>query len=280
MVKEKAYAKLNLYLDVLGKRPDGYHNIETIMAPINLFDTLTFKATDEPGIRLQSDIEITEKPEENLVFQAAQHLIDTHNIEQGVEITIEKNIPVAAGLAGGSADCAVTLLGLNKLFKLKIPDEELAKIGEQFGADVPYCIFNRACIGRGKGDELVFLNRSLKWPVLIVIPDWAVSTREIYQSVDMKKVPRKKITTMSNAIYNRNYELMVTELYNALEPFTFAKFPEVKALKETLLKEPVDGVIMSGSGPTIAVFSRDKKALEAVAEKYRENHRVILTKIK
>ncbi len=280
MVKEKAYAKLNLYLDVLGKRSDGYHNIETIMAPINLYDVLTFKATNEPGIQLKSDVTITDKDEDNLVFQAAKHLLETFDIDKGVEITIEKNIPMAAGLAGGSADCAVTLRGINKLFKLNIADEQLATIGEQFGADVPYCIFNKACIGRGKGDELVFLNRSLKWPVLIVIPDLNISTREIYQSVNMDEVPRKKITTMSSAIYNRNYELMITELYNALEPFSFHKHPEVKALKDSLLNEPVDGVLMSGSGPAIAVYAKSRKALDTLADKYRDDHRVILTKIK
>ncbi len=279
MVKEKAYAKINLFLDVLGKREDGFHNIETIMVPIDLYDSIELTVQEAPQVEVTSNIPITDVPEENLVHKVAIFMIEKFKITKGLKIHIVKRIPIAAGLAGGSADAAATLRGINKVFRLKLSNEQLAEMGELFGSDIPHCIYNKPCIARGKGEQLMFLKQTCKWPILIVTPKIQVSTKTVFQSVNMDEVINRKITKMSNAIYNRNYDLAVRELYNALEPFTFKLFPEVKALKEALDRENADGILMSGSGPSIVVFSQNKKDLQEISKKYQEKNNVILTKI-
>ncbi len=280
MVKEKAYAKINLFLDVLSKREDNFHNLETVMAPIEFHDTLVFEKTSRDSIEIISNVTITEKPQDNLVYQVAEFMLKEYGINRGVKITIDKQIPIAAGLAGGSADAAATLRGLNKLFKLKLSLQELEKLGEQFGSDVPYCVYNKLCIARGKGEQLFFLKNALKCPVLIIVPHFKVSTKEVYHSVKMDEVPIQKITRMSNAIYNQNYELMTKELYNALEPFAFKLFPDLQKLKEDIMRFSLDGVLMSGSGPAIFIFHKNKKDLLEIQNAFTGKNTVILTKIK
>ncbi len=278
-MKEKAHAKINLFLDVVGKRLDNFHNLEMIMAPLALHDVLTFQILPENKVEVESNKRITETPEENLVYKVAEHMLKTYGIKQGVKITIDKKIPIAAGLAGGSADAAATLRGLNRLFKLKLSDDILAEIGETFGADIPFCIHNKLCIARGKGEELVFLNKKLKIPVLLVTPDIEVRTRDVFALVNIDEVEHKKITTISNAIYNCNIDLLCQSLYNALEPFTFQKFDIVKTLKKDILAEAVDGALMSGTGPTVFVIDKRKDKLEQLRKKYENDHFVCLTKI-
>ncbi len=278
-VKEKAYAKVNLFLDVLGKRKDQYHNLEMVMAPLEMHDVLTFTKTEEPGIHITASQFITEKVEDNLVFQAAEYLLKEENIHDGVNIHIEKNIPLAAGLGGGSADCAATLRGLNKLFRLKKKAEELEKIGERFGADVPYCIHNRLCIARGKGEELFFLKKKLNIPVLLVTPPVRVSTKKVFEALDMQDVENVKITGMTNAIYNKNYSLIVKELHNALQPFCFSVYEEARKLHEELKAYNVDGYLMSGSGPTFFIMAKEDELLDRIQDKYRHSHFTKMTKI-
>ncbi len=278
-MKEKAHAKINLYLDVLNKRPDQFHDLEMVMAPLKLHDTLHFKACPKGSIVVTSSIPITEKVEDNLVYKIATYMIARYAIDSGVCIHIDKRIPIAAGLAGGSADAAATLRGMNKLFKLRLSLETLANIGEKFGADIPHCIYNKLCIARGKGEQLVFLNIKLKSKIMLITPNIKVSTKKVFQAVDMAMVPKKKINGINNAIYNKDYDLIVKELYNALEPFTFKLFPQVGALKAELEAFQADGILMSGSGPTIFILDRNKKKRQAIFEKFKGKQRVIFTKI-
>ncbi|MFW6298225.1 MAG: 4-(cytidine 5'-diphospho)-2-C-methyl-D-erythritol kinase [Bacillota bacterium] len=278
MIKEKAHAKINLFLDILGKRLDNFHDLEMIMVSLKLHDTLTFTKRSDDKIVLHSDKTITENVEDNLIYKIIRHMLDAYLIEKGVDVHIEKRIPIAAGLAGGSADAAATLRGVNRLFNLKLSLDQLAEIGVTFGADIPFCVHNRLCIARGKGEDLFFLKRNLKMPVLLVTPQIEVSTKRVFDHVDMDKVENVKITTMTNAIYNKNYELLVRNVHNALEPFSFELFPEIKKLKDSLKTEGADAVIMSGSGPTLVVFDKDTHRLKDLADKYRETHTVHLTK--
>jgi len=279
-MKEKAYAKINLHLDVVDKRVDDFHDLEMVMATIDLYDELHFKKLDEDVIRVSSNKEITDNVEDNLVYRIAKHLKETFGIKQGVEIHIEKKIPIAGGLAGGSADAAAALRGLNKLFKLKLSSEQLANIGEMFGSDIPFCVHNKLCIARGRGEQLFFLKRKLNIPVLIITPDLHVSTGEVFSHVDLSRIQNVKITSMTNAIYNKNEALIARNLYNALEPITFSLFKEIKALKTEILEAGPTGVLMSGSGPTLFVMDENRDLLESLAEKYRDRHFVELTKIK
>lgn len=280
MVKEKAYAKINLFLDVLGKRLDHYHDLEMVMAPLELHDVLRFEVIDEDTILLKESIPICDNPKDNLAYQVAAYLKKEYSIQVGVKITIEKNIPIAAGLAGGSADAAATLRGLNKLFKLGLSLEELAKIGEIFGADIPYCIYNKLCIARGKGEELFFLNKRLNYPVLIVTPPILVSTKKVFQSIKEETIKPVKITNMTNAIYNKNRLLIIKELYNALTPYTFKLFPEVMALSDMISAHNPEGFLMSGSGPSFFIFTKNKTELQEIASHFKENNFVKITKIK
>lgn len=266
MVKEKAFAKANLFLDIVGKRPDEYHNLEMVMAPTSLYDTLTFQKTNDLGVHLTTDRPITEKPEENLVVKIAQELMKTYQIDGGVKIDLKKRIPIAAGLGGGSADGAATLRGMNRLFKLKLPKETLAEIGESFGSDIPYCIYNQLCIARGKGEQLFFLKGRLNLNALLITPPVQTSTKSVLDTVDMAKVPTVKITGMTNALYNKNRQLIMNELYNALEPFTLEAVPEVRALKKELEAFDVDGMVMSGTGGTFVVFPKDKKQSQEIID--------------
>ncbi len=266
MVKEKAFAKANLFLDIVGKRPDEYHNLEMVMAPTSLYDTLTFQKTNELGVHLTTNCPITEKPEENLVVKIAQELMKTYQIDGGVKIDLKKRIPIAAGLGGGSADGAATLRGMNRLFKLKLPNKTLADIGESFGSDIPYCIYNQLCIARGKGEQLFFLKGRLNLNALLITPPVQTSTKSVFDTVDMAKVPTVKITGMTNALYNKNRQLIMNELYNALEPFALEAVPEVRALKKKLEAFDVDGMVMSGTGGTFVVFPKDKKQSQEIID--------------
>ena len=178
MIKEKAYAKINLFLNVLKKRFDGYHDLEMVMASIELNDLLTFKKDNTGKISITSDVEITSKEEDNIVYKIAIFLQEEFQVNDGCSIHIKKNIPIAAGLAGGSADAAATLRGLNRLWKLHLSLDDMAKLGINFGADIPFCIYNKLCIARGKGEELVFINKKINTPVLLVNPNIRISTKK------------------------------------------------------------------------------------------------------
>ena len=277
-VKERGFAKINLYLDILGKRPDDYHDLEMVMVPVKLHDTLKISKREDAFINLSTNIEVTEKSEDNLVYEIASFIMKEFELKQGVDIHLEKRIPIAAGLAGGSADAAATFRAMNRLFDLKLEKDQMARLAEPFGADIPFCIHNKPCIARGKGEQLFFLDKKLKLPVLLVTPNLEVPTRKVYQAVDVSKVPKVKITSMTNAIYNNNYELFTKEAHNALEQFAFGIYPEIERLKEALEAYNPDLVLMSGSGPTMMVFDKDKKLLETLALDYSNNYQVNLTK--
>lgn len=280
MVKEKAYAKVNLFLNILDKLDDGYHSLETVMAPLKLHDHLTFKKQKKDQIILTTSIDITATPEDNLVFKIAQYLKEQFLIKQGVIIHIDKQIPIGAGLGGGSADAAATLRGLNKLWKLKLSIEELAQIGKAFGADIPYCLYNKVCIARGIGDELVFLNKRLNFPVLLVYPNLHMSTKKVYEALDLKSIKPKKITRMTEAVYNRNFDLLTRELYNILEVPAFKITPKIKEIKQQIMNWGVDGVLMSGSGSTLFVMTKNKNKLEDISKMLDDNFIKVITKIK
>ena len=280
MIKEKAYAKINLFLNVVNKRFDGYHDLEMIMAPIKLHDLLTFKKDNTGKITITSDIEITSSIEDNIVYKIAVFLQEDFQVSEGVTIHINKNIPIAAGLAGGSADAAATFRGLNKLWKLKLSLDDMAKLAINFGADIPFCIYSKLCIARGKGEELVFINKKIKKPIILVNPNIKISTKEVFSKVSEKDLEEVKITNMSSAIYNRNYELMARELHNSLEKIVFEMEPKIKDIKHKMIDLGVDGALMSGSGATVFGISDSKSKLSYLNKMMNEDYYKIITKFK
>ena len=279
MIKEKAYAKINLFLNVVKKRFDGYHNLEMVMAPIDLFDVLSFSLNHNREIIISSDLYITKDFKDNIIYKIAEFLQSEFDVKKGVIIEIHKVIPIAAGLGGGSADAAATFRGLNKLWKLKLSLEEMAKLGADFGADIPFCIYNKLCIARGKGEELVFLKQKLKTPLLLVNPGIKMSTKEVFSKVKKEEIKERKISNMASAIYNKNHELMARELHNSLETIAFEMEPKIREIKNKMIDLGLDGALMSGSGSSVFGISRDKTKLKYVREIMNDEYFKIITRI-
>ncbi len=280
MVKEKAYAKINLFLNVVAKRFDGFHDLEMVMASLELHDVLEFRKNTTDEIVVISDLEITKDVKDNLVYQIAMFLKDEFEVKEGVIININKNIPIAAGLAGGSADAAATFRGLNKFWKLNLTHDDMAKLGLEFGSDIPFCIYNKLCIAKGRGEELVFLKTKLKIPVLLVNPNILISTKEVFKQVKSDNIIEKKMSDMTNAIFNKNFELISRELHNSLEEITFKLNPEIRKLKNHLIDTGLKGVLMSGSGSTVFAIENKKNKLQYSLGTLRDDYYKIITKIR
>jgi len=280
MIKEKAYAKINLFLNVINKRFDGYHDLEMVMASIDLHDTLTFKKDESCNITITSDIVITDDPVENIVHKVAVFLQEEFQVNKGAIIHINKKIPIAAGLAGGSADAAAAFRGLNKLWKLKLSLDDMAKLGINFGADIPFCIYNKLCIAKGKGEELLFLSNKIKSPVLLINPNIRISTKEVFSKVKDQDLVDVKISDMSSAMLQKNYDLMVRELHNSLEKIVFEMEPKIREIKHNMIDLGLDGALMSGSGATVFGISRNKNKLRYVMETSKDEYYKIITKIR
>ena len=280
MIKEKAYAKINLFLNVTAKRIDGFHDLEMVMAAIDLFDVLSFKRLKTKKIIVKSNVQITKNVEDNLVYKIAKGLQDDFNVDFGVEISIKKNIPIAAGLAGGSADGAATLRGLNKLWKLELSLDDLSAIGKNYGSDIPFCIYNKLCIARGRGEEIVFLDKKLRLPVLLINPNVRIATSEVFSKVKKEELVVRKITNMTSGIYNGNLDIIENELFNSLEKYAFEIEPNILDIKNQIRELGVKGVLMSGSGATIFAISKDKKKLNQISEVFNDLYFKKLTKIR
>jgi len=279
MIIEKAHAKINLFLNVVNKRFDGYHDLEMVMAPLKLHDLLSFKKDNSGKITITSDKEITKNIEDNIVYKIAVFLQEDFQVSNGVTINIKKNIPIAAGLAGGSADAAATFRGLNKLWKLRLSLNDMAKLAINFGADIPFCIYNKLSIAKGKGEELLFINKKLKTDVLLVNPGIKISTKDVFDKVNKEDLKHVKITNMSSAIYSKNYELMIRELHNSLEKISFEMEPKIKQIKHQMIDFGLDGALMSGSGSTVFGLSKNKNKLDYVFKIMSDDYYKIITKI-
>ncbi|WP_088008421.1 4-(cytidine 5'-diphospho)-2-C-methyl-D-erythritol kinase [Indiicoccus explosivorum] len=250
MLYVKAPAKINLTLDVLRKRPDGYHEVEMIMTTVDLADRIGLSETTGE-IRIDSEDRFIPNDSRNLAFQAAQLMKDTYGIKQGVAITIDKQIPVAAGLAGGSSDAAATLKGLNKLWNLRLSEDELASLGAEIGSDVSFCVYGGTALAKGRGEIIEKLPSPPNCWVVLAKPAIGVSTAEVYGNFSAEKARRPDTGAMIRAIESGNYEEMCTSLGNALESVTLDLHPEVAHIKDQMKKFGADAVLMSGSGPTV-----------------------------
>jgi 4-diphosphocytidyl-2-C-methyl-D-erythritol kinase len=266
----KSYAKLNLYLKVLNKRKDNYHSIQTIFERISLFDTIAFKPRRDNKIKIACDSPQVPRGSANLAFRSAKLLQDSLNIKKGVDIKIEKRIPVAAGLGGGSSNAATVLTGLNKLWGLGLSCRRLVQLGSKIGSDVPFFIYNcRFARGSGRGDEvtpLKALKASKLWHVLAV-PRIRVSTPLIYKRRDKDKKatltkPVYGVKILTSALLENDLPLISRALFNGLEAVTAKLYPEVNRLKGELLLLGAKSILMSGSGPAVfAIVSSRKEAV-------------------
>lgn len=260
-IYEKAPAKINLMLDVLHKRPDGFHEVEMVMTMIDLADRLEMSEQKRDTIIITSQAGYIPLDEKNLAFQAARLIKERYDVRKGVHIHLDKKIPVAAGLAGGSSDAAATLRGLNRLWGLNIPKEELLKLGAELGSDVPFCVSGGTALATGRGEVLKPIPSPPQCWVIVAKPPINVSTAEVYGRLRSDQIQaHPSAERMIGALEQGSFHQMCKELGNVLEEVTLKMHPEVQQLKEGMLKLGADGALMSGSGPTVfGLVSKESK---------------------
>lgn len=268
----QAFAKINLGLDVLGKREDGYHEVRMIMQTIRMYDQLDMRKSVEPGIHLTTNKKYIPVDENNLVWRAAKLMMDTCGIMKGVSIHLHKVIPVAAGMAGGSSDAAATLVGMNRLFHCGLSKEKLMELGVQIGADVPYCVLRGTALAEGIGEKLTVLPPMPDCWILIGKPGISVSTKYVYTTLDLNTdTVHPDIDGMKKALEDGNLYGITERMGNVLQDVTIPAYPEVERIKEQMKTLGAVNAMMSGSGPTVfGIFDNEEKAQEA-CQKLRES---------
>lgn len=267
----KAYAKINLGLDVVRKREDGYHEVRMIMQTVKLFDKLTFHLLEEDEIRMKSNLGFLPVDENNLVYKAVKLLKDTYGVKQGMEIDLFKCIPVAAGMAGGSTDCAAALVGASRLFGLRLGREKLMELGVKLGADVPYCVLRGTALSEGIGEVLTPLPPIPDCVLLIAKPSISVSTKYVYEHLDAEGISHHPdIDGMVEAIRQGSLAGIADRLENVLEQVTVPQYPVISRIKETMREAGAMNALMSGSGPTVFGIFEEAEAAEAAKKLIRK----------
>lgn len=251
-IYEKAPAKINLLLDVLRKREDGYHEVQMIMTMVDLADRLEMEEIPGDRIVLSSQAGFIPLDEKNLAFQAARLIKERCGVSKGVYIHLDKRIPVAAGLAGGSSDAAAALRGLNRLWELGLSRDELEALGAELGSDVPFCIRGGTAVARGRGERLESIPSPPSCWVVLAKPPINVSTADVYGKLKANELKaHPSLESMLSAIREQSFSGICASLGNVLETVTLERYPEVRQIKESMIKLGADGVLMSGSGPTV-----------------------------
>lgn len=296
MITKKAYGKVNLGLDITGRREDGYHLVRMVMQSVDIFDTLTFEKIEtttyisnsgtgeslDDGKKTENSpiiITATNDPslslgEDNLIYKAARLLMDRFNIADGVRISLTKEIPIAAGMAGGSSDCAATLKGINELFELGLSEEELRDIGVTLGADVPYCIMGGTALSEGIGEILTRLPDIPKVTFLIAKPEFGISTKEAYgafDSIPEADVKHPDIDGMVEAVRSGNLSGITDRLGNVLEQASIPAHPQIEEIKKIMGENGAEAALMSGSGPTVFGIFTDTDRAWAALERLQES---------
>lgn len=271
-MRMKAYAKVNISLDIVGKREDGYHLLEMIMQSIDLYDEIVIEK-QKKEITIKCNKPYVPTDERNLAYKAAQLFIEKYDIDSGVNINIKKNIPVCAGLAGGSTDAATVLKIMNSLFNINASDEELMILGLKLGADVPYCIKGGTALCKGIGEEVTALKGFKDKVIVLVKPPFGVSTNSVYQEFNIEKARNHPNTNLIiDAINNDNLKMVCDNMKNLLENVTLRKHKILINIKEEMRYNGAMGTMMSGSGPTVFAFFDDMLKAQRCFEKMKEKY--------
>ena len=276
----KARAKINLSLDVLRKRSDGYHDVKMIMQTIDLHDSILIKKQQELGIKIKCNLSYVPTDNRNIVYKVTEKIINDYDIKEGVYINLRKNIPVSAGLGGGSTNGAAVLIGLNKLFDLSLSKEELMKIGAEFGADIPYCILGGTALAEGIGEKLTILPSLPEIIILICKPHAHISTEYVYKNLDLKKIiSRPDTELLISAIKNKDIGKIAKNMVNVLESVTVEEKPEIRELKNILIKNGALGAMMSGTGTSMfGIFENRFQALKTSKQLRKFSKEIFITK--
>ena len=269
-IELKSLAKINLGLDVLRKREDGYHEVKMIMQTISLHDDLEIRRIKTPEIQVKTNLYYLPTNENNLVYKAAKLLMDEFGIKEGVAIQLKKRIPVAAGMAGGSTDGAAVLWGMNQMYGLGLSRQELMERGVKLGADVPYCVQRGTALAEGIGERLSVLPSMPKCTILIAKPGISVSTKFVYENLhanDLKPEQHPDVDRMIEAMKEKNLDLLCERMGNVLETVTIPAYPVIQEIKEHMMACGAAGAMMSGSGPTVfGIFHSPVQAKAAMKD--------------
>lgn len=270
MMKRKAYAKINIALDVVGKREDGYHLLRMIMQTVDIYDLIEVKKNNINEIRILTNKYYLPTDERNLAYKAAKIFMESFKIKSGVDINIKKNIPVCAGMAGGSTDAATVLYLMNKVFNINAKNEELEKVALKIGADVPYCIEGGTALCEGVGEKITKL-KDFKDKILVVVkPNFGVSTKEVYGELDINKVYKHvSVEGIIRDMENDNLYGVCSKMKNILENVTIKKHRVLREIKDELRRYGAVGAMMSGSGPTIFGFFDDMLTAQRAYEEMK-----------
>ncbi|MGV8145440.1 MAG: 4-(cytidine 5'-diphospho)-2-C-methyl-D-erythritol kinase [Alkaliphilus sp.] len=276
-VQVRARAKINLSLDVIKKRVDGYHEVKMIMQQIDLYDTITLIDNNSQKIKIVTKCEYIPTGPKNIAYIAAELLKKKLDINRGVDIRIKKNIPVTAGLAGGSSNAASVLLGLNELWDLRLSTKELMILGVDIGADVPFCVLGGAALAEGIGEELIPIRGLENVWIVISKPAFSVSTEGVYKQLDLSKLqPRHDINMLINAVEKGDLIRLSKNMFNVLEEVTVSNYPIIKQIKKKMLEYNAIGSMMSGSGPTVfgmyKSYERAKSAQRKLLKLYKQTY--------
>ena len=267
----KALGKINLGLDVLGRRENGYHDVRMVMQTVYLYDRIIMKKSKTPGIRLETNLYYLPVNENNLAYQAAQMLMDEFHIEEGVSIQLDKHIPVAAGMAGGSSNAAAVLFGMNRMFSLGLSQKELMERGVKLGADVPYCIMRGTVLAEGIGEILTPLSPMPKCYVLIAKPAISVSTKMVYEKLDSHEIEdHPDIDGILAGLKAGDLKKVAGSMGNGLERVTVDAYPVIDQIKKMMIKEGALNAMMSGSGPTVFGIFEEKATARKAADAIRD----------
>ena len=271
----KAYGKINISLDIVGKREDGYHLLKMIMQNVDLYDSISFEKCNR-GINISCNKPYIPTDEKNLMYKASKLFMDTYNVCGGINIYLKKNIPVAAGMAGGSTDAAAVFQALRKVFEIKVSDNEIMELGVKIGADVPFCIKGGTALCEGVGEIITplvpFKNRIL----VLVKPNFGVSTREVYKSLDISRIYKHPDTEgLIRAMQAEELQEVCNGMKNLLENVTLRKYPVLKRIKEDMIKMGAMGSMMSGSGPTIFAFFEDMLTAQRCYDKFKTQYKEV-----
>lgn len=278
-MRVKAYAKVNLALDITGKLDNGYHELNMIMQTIDIYDLIDVEKAED-GIEIKCNKKYIPTDKRNTVYKAAQILIDNYNIKNGIRINIKKTVPSQAGLGGGSSDAAAVLKTMNQLFNLRIDDNDLAGIGKDIGADVPFFIYGGTALCQGIGEKITKLKGFKDKTILLVKPGFGVNTREAYGLYDLEKYTKHpEIDSVIKAMEENNIKELVMNMGNVLEGVVIKKHHEIEKIKQELIDLGAVGSLMTGSGSTVfSLFEEYEKGFSAykkIKNKYKD---VFLTK--
>jgi len=275
----QARAKVNLTLDVIERLKDGYHRVEMVLHRLDLADRVRITVGGGKGlIRVESDSPLVPEGRANIAYRAAQLIRDKYGMDRSITVSIEKNIPVAAGLGGGSADAAAVIEGLNKLFRLDLDTAGMMRLGTLLGADVPFCFMTGPALAQGKGEVLTPIPSGVVLDLLLVKPDFPVSTAWAYNNLKLSSITKRPDNAgMVSALAKGDKERIASGMVNVLEGVTALRFPEILRIKEQMMERGALGAVMSGSGPTVVGLFRDNNSALSAAEYFGKSYREVIT---